>query len=94
MCFIVLYGRVEFTLRIRGNPGSSVQSDVINSASTTLLKMAVAVTSVFAVAIGYAQCYFTVVFTGIIGLDYPRSALWRHRLWHTSSLGHIAGFPL
>ncbi|KAI0227366.1 hypothetical protein LSAT2_022195 [Lamellibrachia satsuma] len=66
MCFIVLYGRVVFTLRIRGNPGSAVKSDVINSASTTLLKMAIAVTSVFAVAIGYAQCYFTLVFTDII----------------------------
>ena len=66
MSFIILYGRVVFTLRIRGISGSAVQSDVINAASITLLKMAIAVTSVFAVTIGYAQCYFTLVFTDII----------------------------
>ena len=66
MCFIVLYGRTVFTLRSRNLHGSGGQSDVIDAASALLLRMAIAVTSVFAVAIGYDQCYFTLVFTQTI----------------------------
>ena len=66
VCFVILYGRIVYTLRSRKRQGSAGQVDVIDAASATLLRMAIVVTSVFAVAIGYAQCYFTLVSTGII----------------------------
>ena len=66
VCFVVLYGRIVYTLRIGKRQGSAGQSDVIDAASATLLRMAIVVTSVFAVAIGYAQWYFTLVFTDTI----------------------------
>ena len=74
ICFIVLYSRIVFTLRSRNRQGSGIQSDVIDAASATLLRMAIAVTSVFVVAIGYAQCYFTLVYTSVIPyvLDSPQ----------------------
>ena len=62
VCFNVLYSRIIFALRSRNNP----QSDIIDAASVILLRMAIAVTAVFAGAIGYAQCYFTLVYTGVI----------------------------
>ena len=66
VCFLVLYGRIVYTLRNRKRQGSAGQADVFDAASATLLRMAIAVTSVFAVAIGYAQWYFTLVFTETI----------------------------
>ena len=66
VCFVVLYGRIVYTLRSRKRQVSAGQADVIDAASATLLGMAIAVTSVFAVAIGYAQWYFTLVFTDTI----------------------------
>ena len=66
VCFVVLYGRIVYTLRSRKCQGSAGQADVFDAASATLLRMAIAVTSVFAVAIGYAQWYFTLVFTDTI----------------------------
>ena len=67
MCFVVLYGRIVYTLRSRKRQGSAGrQTYVFKAASATLLRMAIAVTSVFAVAIGYAQWYFTLVSTGTI----------------------------
>ena len=66
VCFVVLYGRIVFTLRSRKCQRSAGQCDIIDAASANLLRMAIAVTSVFAVAIGYKQCYFTLVFTGVI----------------------------
>ena len=62
VCFIVLYGRIIFALRSRND----LQSDVIDATIVILLRMAIAVTAVFAGAIGYAQCYFTLVYTGVI----------------------------
>ena len=66
VCFVVLYGRIVYTLRSRKRQGSAGQAAVFEAASATLLRMAIAVTSVFAVAIGYAQLYFTLVFTDTI----------------------------
>ena len=66
VCFVVRYGRIVFTLRSQKCQRSAGQSDVIDAASANLLRMAIAVTSVFAVAIGYKQCYYTLVFTGVI----------------------------
>ena len=66
VCFLFLYGRIVYTLRGRKRQGSAGQADVFDAASATLLRMAIAVTSVFAVAIGYAQWYFTLVFTETI----------------------------
>ena len=66
VCFLVLYGRIVYTLRSRKRQASAGQADVFDAASATLLRMAIAVTSVFAVAIGYAQWYFTLVFTSTV----------------------------
>ena len=66
VCFVVLYGRIMYTLRSRKRQGSAGQAAVFEAASATRLRMAIAVTSVFAVAIGYAQCYFSLAFTGTI----------------------------
>ena len=66
VCLVFLYGRIVYTLRSRKRQGSAGQADVIDAASATLLRMAIAVTSVFAVAIGYAQCYFILISTGTI----------------------------
>ena len=66
VCFVFLYGRIVYTLRSRKRQRSAGQADVIDAASATLLRMAIAVTSVFALAIGYAQWYFTMVSTGTI----------------------------
>ena len=65
VCFVFLYGRIVYTLRSRKGQGSAGQA-VFDAASATLLRMAIGVTSVFAVAIGYAQWYFTLVFTDTI----------------------------
>ena len=66
VCFVVLYSRIVYTLRIGKRQGSAGQAVVFDAASATLLRMGIAVTSVFAFAIGYAQWYFTLVFTDTI----------------------------
>ena len=66
LCFIVLYSGIVLNLRSKNKSASRGQSDVIDDASGIILRMAITVTSVFAVAIGYARCYFTLSFTGII----------------------------
>ena len=63
LCFIVLYSGVVRNLRSKKQAASRGQSD---AASGIILRMAITVMSVFAVAIGYAQCYFALSFTGII----------------------------
>ena len=63
--FVVLYGKVLYTFRMRMNSSTLAASKVIDTANERLTRTAICVTTIFIFTLGYDLLYYMLGYTGV-----------------------------